>query len=130
MAWGGEVSKAHQLVTVLGLLFSIHYTTLHIWVPSHMHGFSYHCYSDDTLLYLSFQPDDPKAAWISDCLADISACIKTITYSSTCQRLSFLSSLPLQLFSMISLSSLINNYPINAKKTDLTDVESRFCPYF
>ncbi len=82
VAWGGEVSKAHQLVTgvpqgsVLGpLLFSTYTTLLDPIIQAH--GFSYHCYADDTQLYLSFQPGDPTvAAQISGCLADISAWMK------------------------------------------------------
>ncbi len=82
VAWGGKVSTEHQLVTgvpqgsVLGpLLFSTYTTSLAPIIQAH--GFNYHCYADDTQLYLSFRPDDPTvAARISGCLADISAWMK------------------------------------------------------
>ncbi len=41
------------------------------------HGFSYHCYADETQLYFSFQPDDPTVTVrIATCLKDISGWMK------------------------------------------------------
>ncbi len=74
VSWRGEVSKSQHLTTgvyqgsVLGLLlFSVYMASLGSVIQKH--GFSYHCYADDTQLYLSFHPDDPTiAARISACL--------------------------------------------------------------
>ena len=74
----GSVSEPRRLTTgvpqgsVLGpLLFSLYTTSLGAVIRSH--GFSYHCYADDTQLVLSFPPSDTQVeARIAACLADIS----------------------------------------------------------
>ncbi len=83
MAWGGEVSTEQNINWSLGFLrdrfldpsSSPH--TLHRWVPSYRHMVSHTIAMLMTQLYLSFRPDDPTvAAWISGCLAVISAWMK------------------------------------------------------
>ncbi|KAJ8387633.1 hypothetical protein AAFF_G00151830 [Aldrovandia affinis] len=79
VAWRGSLSSPHTLSTgvpqgsVLGpVLFSLYTKSLGSVISAH--GFSYHCYADDTQLFLSFSPSDTQVpARISACLADISA---------------------------------------------------------
>ncbi|KAK2917266.1 hypothetical protein Q8A73_004012 [Channa argus] len=79
LSWRGHLSNSHSLSTgvpqgaVLGpLLFSIY--TSFLGAIIHSHGLSYHCYADDTQLFLSFPPDDSTvSSRISACLSDISA---------------------------------------------------------
>ena len=122
VSWRGTLSEPQPLRTgvpqgsVLGpLLFSLYTKSLGNTIRSH--GFSYHCYADDTQLFLSFPPTDTQvSARISACLTDISTWMTTNHLKLNLGKTELLY-LPAKSSPMVDLSITVENAVVSSAPT-------------